>query len=256
MIDAEEIGVLAVERRCVVAAVVRGRDQHPRVVAQLVVGVDERRLIGEDDVVLNRRHGPIRHGYRYDLITRGPQQDPQIHRDPESRIRGRRPRGDIGRFRSEQPQCRVNGVAAVVPEEVVCPTATATRPADVLPLVEQVAADHGAWSHFAAGDHPSCLDERGGVALGVADHQPQSRSLGQVDQAIGLGQRRGKWDFTEDVLTGEQRALRLLRVSIGRRADDDRLNAGIRRAAGPNQSWPGRRQTHRRRHASGPATGP
>ena len=82
----------------------------------------------------------------------------------------------------------VDGVTAVMPEEVVGPAAAATGPTDILALVEQIAADHGARSHLAAGDHPPRLDQRSGIALGMAHHQEQAQLLGEIDQPVRLGQ--------------------------------------------------------------------
>jgi hypothetical protein len=48
----EEIGVLAIDGSGVIAPVVGGRYQHPLVITQLVVGVDEGRLVRDDGVVL------------------------------------------------------------------------------------------------------------------------------------------------------------------------------------------------------------
>ena len=97
-----------------------------------------------------------------------------------------------------------------MPEEVVGPAAAATRPTDVLALVEQIAADRGARSHLAVSDHPSRLDQRRGIALSMATITA-ARLLRQTNKLIRLGQR-GSQDLAEDVLAGAQGALGLLRA--------------------------------------------
>jgi hypothetical protein len=55
--------------------VVGGRYQHPLVNAQLVVGVDERRLVGDDKVIPYGGQGPVGHDHRDHVFARRPEQD-------------------------------------------------------------------------------------------------------------------------------------------------------------------------------------
>src|SRR3712207_1247307 len=114
-----------------------------------------------------------------------------------------------------------------MPEEIVGPAASATRPADVFPLVEEEAVYHRAWPHLPAGNQPPRFDRGSGVALGVANHQPKSGPLGEINQAIRFGQGGGKRNLAKDVLAGSKCPFRLLGVKNRWRTDDDRLNPRI-----------------------------
>ena len=121
---------------------------------------------------------------------------------------------DVGRRLADETQDHRDVVRREGPEDVLLATN--------LPEVEPVRVDVLDSSQLAAVEQVFQGQDRGMVPEEVADHQDALFALGQVDQLPALLRGQAERFFDEDVLSGQEGALREIAMGHGRRGNGDR----------------------------------